>query len=75
MLSVGATFTVASRLSMSVQVNVVVNRTADDSSAKNAGKGPYKPEIFSGFLFAITNVKVDPTTAVVLFMFSSSFGS
>ena len=42
---------------MSVQVNVVVNRTVDDSSAKNAGKGPYKPEIFSGFLFAITKCK------------------
>ena len=56
-------------------MNVVVKRTVDDSSEKNAGKGPYKPEIFSGFLFAITNVKVDSTTAVVLFMFNSSFGS
>ena len=69
MLSVVATFTVASSLSVSVQVNAVVNRTVDDSSAKNARKGPC-----SGYLFAITNVKVDSTTAVVLFMFNSSFG-
>lgn len=40
---------------MSVKVNVVVNRTVDDRSAKNAGKGPYKPEMF--FMLSFCNNK------------------